>query len=130
MRKIQLKNGKTFHLIDSIDEMLASDFIEFRNMVLYDAVTGSISQNIASAMQLLSLDKKEEASKLLFDAYQGCRTVTSTFNANHKALALCIHEIKKAKDPALVMDAFYNLGMTEGEVRHLVEDVKKKFILV
>jgi hypothetical protein len=129
MRRVTLNNGTIIHLIDSVDEMLAEDYIKFNQMVIHEAVAGKgkIADNIGNAINLLSLKKLEEAGKCLFDAYQSCRAAMSDFDGNHRALALCIKELKNVKDGEEVMRAFYKLGLTQGEVETLVEDVKKKF---
>jgi len=134
-----VKVGKyRVELWDDLSEMPATRMQEFNVAVLVDANVGgdleAIDQHLQRLLKLVKLDDKEKLTNEVMAMRQSMFFVIQKVSPRHKAFVSLIKSINGKPLDSLsedtikqVIEKLSDEGLTEGKIKQVVSEVKKKF---
>lgn len=142
MRTIQLKkpfSTTTIKIYDSIKELPIDRYTEFQKLLLQDDGIGSDMNAIASHFskfhQFLLAEKYEEANQEAKNLHNSFFYIVNGINVKSFCFASLIHSINgkelvdlSQENIEKTLKQLSNLGLTQGHVTDITEEVKKNFI--
>lgn len=138
MRTLNLKGGNV-ELYEGVKEMPVHVFAEFQKYLVQDGGIGStmddVTRHYGNLYKLLGAGMAAEAATESYNLYQNLYLAINKINIGHISFACFVHSIKGAP---LLDHSETNLratsvrlgkmGLTQGQVEDILEDLKKKLI--
>jgi len=139
MRTLNLKGGKV-QIWESCKELPARRWNDFQKYLIQQIGIGSdiadVERHHNNLFQFLAAGKIQEAQNESFNLFQNIVYTIKNINIQHIAFGCFIYSIKgkpisdySEANLIAVIDKLSDMGLTQGHVEDILDDVKKKLIL-
>jgi hypothetical protein len=141
MRKVDLPDNHYLEILETIRELPINRFTDFQKYLIQDAGIGSsmsdVERHFSMLYKLIGANRTEEAARESYNLHFNIHLAINKISIRHLSFACLIYSIDgdrvvdlSEKNLLQVANRAGELGLTEGHVIDILEDVKKNSIQI